>query len=108
MVEINKIGKISKINIVLLFVKWCQKIYYACTYWFRNDHNKVDWLSIFKTKPRSRFHVVHDSNDEVTRGEDVFQLDEWVDPYWVAASTELEEDLIFHVVDKSNVHVDIN
>ena len=85
-----------------------KKLYYAYTSCFRKYRNKIDWLFIVKIKPRSRFHVVHNSNDEVTRAEDVFQLDEWVDLYWVPASTELEEDLIFHVIEKSNIHVDIN
>jgi hypothetical protein len=40
-----------------------------------------------KTKPTCQ--VVQDCNDEVTVGDDVFQLDDLVDPYQVALSTDL-------------------
>jgi hypothetical protein len=34
-------------------------------------------------------------------GDDVFQLDELVDPYRVALSTDLEENLNFHVTENT-------
>jgi hypothetical protein len=40
---------------------------------------------------------VNDGKDEVSKGEDVFQIFELVDPYWVAISTKLEENTYVHV-----------
>jgi len=46
---------------------------------------------------------VNDDKDEVSEGEDVFQIDELVDPYWVALSTKLEENTYVHVnIDELN------
>lgn len=61
-----------------------------------------------KTKPMSHIQVVHDGNEKVTRGEDIFQLDELVDLYWVISSTELEEDLNFLVAENTYVHFDLD
>ena len=58
------------------------------------------------TKPRGRVEVVQDRNDELTVGDDVFQLDELVDPYRVASSNDLEENSNFCITD--NIFVDID
>ena len=60
-----------------------------------------------KTKLRGRVQVVQDGNDEVTVEDDVFQLDELVDLYRVAPSTNLEENLNFHVAESIFVDVDV-
>jgi hypothetical protein len=64
---------------------------------FRNDCSKVDWLSVVKTKLKGHVQVVWDGKDKITAKDDIFQLDELVDPCRVAPSTNLEENLIFHV-----------
>jgi hypothetical protein len=38
-------------------------------------------------------------------GDDVFQIDELVDAYWVALSTDLEENLNFSVTE--NIFIDV-
>jgi hypothetical protein len=38
-------------------------------------------------------------------GDDVFQIDELVDAYWVALSTDLEENLNFSVTENSFIDV---
>jgi len=73
---------------------------------FKKDCSRVDWLSIVKTNLKSRVHVVQDGTAEVTAGDDVSQLDELVDPYWVASSIDIEENLSFHVA--KNTFVDVN
>jgi hypothetical protein len=60
-----------------------------------------------KTKLRGHVQVVQDGNDEVTVEDDVFQLDELVDLYRVAPSTDLEENLNFHVAKSIFVDVDV-
>ena len=50
-----------------------------------------------KTKPSGSVQVVQKGNDEVNTGDGVFQIDELVDAYWDASSTDLEENLIFCV-----------
>jgi hypothetical protein len=50
-------------------------------FFFRKYHFRIDWLSIVKTKFRGRVQVVQDGNDKVTTRDDIFQLDELVDPY---------------------------
>ena len=59
-----------------------------------------------KTKPRSHVEVVQDVNNEVITGDDVFQIDELVDVYRVAPSTNLEENLNFHVAE--NIFIDVD
>lgn len=100
--------RLRNINNVFVFAKQCQQVYHNYTLSFRNDHNKNNWLFIMKTKPRSHIQVVHDGNEKVTRGEDIFQLDELVDLYWVISSTELEEDLNFLVAENTYVHFDLD
>jgi hypothetical protein len=61
-----------------------------------------------KIKPRICVQVVKYSNDEVTTQEDAFQMDDLIDLDKIAPSTELEKDLIFHVVENTYVHIDTN
>jgi len=53
LLEVNKNDRLRNINNIVIFVKQCQKIYYIYTFFFRNDHNRVDWLSIIESKSRS-------------------------------------------------------
>ena len=65
-------------------------------------------IGCLQLKPnRGQVQVVQDSNDKVTIKDDVFQLDELVDPYQDALSTDLEEYSNFHVVKNNFVDVDI-
>jgi hypothetical protein len=66
----------------------------------------VDWLSVLKTKSRGRVEVVQDENEDTSVQDEVFQVSEVVEPYRVAPSIELEENLNFHVFDDSLVDVD--
>ena len=50
-----------------------------------------------KTKPSGRVQVVQKGNDEVNMGDGVFQIDELVDAYRDASSTDLEKNSIFYV-----------
>jgi hypothetical protein len=54
-----------------------------------------------KTKLKSHFQVVHDSNDEVIRGEDVFQLNELVDPYRVTSFTHIDINKLNNILSTS-------
>jgi len=58
-----------------------------------------------KTKPRGHVEVVQDGNDESNMRDDVFEVNELVDPYQVAPSIDLEENLIFHIL--KNIFVDV-
>jgi hypothetical protein len=51
--------------------KKCQQVYYTYTLSFRNDHSKIDWLSVVKTKPRGCVKVVQDGNNELIIGDDL-------------------------------------
>jgi hypothetical protein len=66
----------------------------------------VDWLSVLKTKPRGRVEVVQDENEDTNVRDEVFQVSELVEPYRVAPSIELEENLNFRVFDDNLVNVD--
>jgi len=79
---------------------------YAYTPFFRKDRSRVDWLSILKTKPRSRVEVVQDENEDTSVIDEVFQASELVEPYRVAPLIDLEENSNFHVFDDSLVDVD--
>ena len=48
-----------------------------------------------KTKLRGLVEVIKDDNNELTMGDDVFQLHELADPYQVTLSNNLEENLNF-------------
>jgi hypothetical protein len=58
-----------------------------------------------KTKPRGHVEVVQDGNDESNMRDDVFEVNELVDPYQVAPSIDLQENLIFHIL--KNIFVDV-
>jgi hypothetical protein len=60
-----------------------------------------------ENQTRGHVQVVQDSNDELITGDDVFQLDELVDPYRAALSNDLEENLNFHVIENTLVDVDV-
>jgi len=66
----------------------------------------VDWLSVLKTKPWGRVEVVQDVNEDTSVWDEIFQVSEVVEPYWVASSIELEENSNFRVFDDSLVDVD--
>jgi hypothetical protein len=85
----------------------CTQDDYIYTPSFRKNYFRIDWLFIVKTKPKGCFQVIKDDNDEVTAGDDVFQINKLVDIYRVALSTNLQENSNFHVVENSFVHVDI-
>jgi len=72
---------------------------------FKKDHNRVDWLSIIKTEPRSQVQNVKDGNSDLIRGDDIFQIDKLIDQYRVALYTKLEN-LNFHITE--NTYVDVN
>jgi hypothetical protein len=59
-----------------------------------------------KTKPRDRVQVVQEDNDELNMVDDVFQIDELVDAYRVAPSTNLEENLDFCLTE--NIFIDVD
>jgi Na+-transporting NADH:ubiquinone oxidoreductase subunit NqrF len=59
-----------------------------------------------KTKPRDRVQVVKEDNDELNVVDDVFQIDELVDTYRVAPSTNLEENLDFRLTE--NIFIDVD
>jgi hypothetical protein len=58
-----------------------------------------------KTKPKGHVEVVQDGNDESNMRDDVFQVNELVDPYRVAPSIDSEENLIFHIL--KNIFIDV-
>ena len=58
-----------------------------------------------KTKLRGHVLVIQNVKDDLTMGDNVFQLDELVDPYRVALPNDLEEYSNFHVID--NIFVDV-
>jgi hypothetical protein len=51
-----------------------------------------------------RVEVVQDENDDSNVGDDVFRVNELVEPYRVAPSIDLEENSNFHVFD--NIFID--
>jgi len=106
LVEINSKAKLCNVNDVFVFAKQCQQVYYTYTPSFRKDQSKADWLSVLKTKPRGRVKVVRDENEDTSVIDEVFQVSELVEPYRVAPSIDLEENLNFRVFDDSLVDVD--
>jgi hypothetical protein len=106
LVEINSKARLCNINDVFVFVKQCQQVYYTYSPSFRKDQLRVDWLSVLKTKSRGRVEVVQDENEDTSVQDEVFQFSELVEPYRVAPSNELEENLNFHVFDDSLIDVD--
>jgi hypothetical protein len=57
-------------------------------------------------KPRGRVEVVQDENEDTSVGEDIFQVSESVELYWVAPSIDLEENSNFLIFNNSLVDVD--
>jgi hypothetical protein len=106
LVEINSKARLRNINDVFVFAKQCQQVYYTYTPSFRKDQSRVDWLSVLKTKPKGRVEDVQDENEDSSVIDEVFQVIELVEPYRVAPSIDLEENLNFHVFDDSLVDVD--
>jgi hypothetical protein len=106
LVEINSKARHRNINDVFVFAKQCQQVYYTYTPSFRKDQSRGDWLSVLKTKLRGRVDVVQDENEDTSVIDEVFQASEVVQPYRVAPSIDLEENLNFHVFDDSLVDVD--
>jgi hypothetical protein len=106
LVEINSKARLRNINDVFVFAKQCQQVYYTYTPSFRKDRSRVDWLSVLKMKPWGRVEVVQDENTDTSVRDEVFQVSELVEPYRVAPSIELEENLNFRVFDDSFVDVD--
>jgi len=93
-------------SIMFLFLQNnIKQMYYIYTLFFRNDYNGVDWLSVVKFKSRSLVQVVENGNNEVIGRDDVFQMDELVDPYRPPPYTKLKNPN-FHVT--KNTYVDIN
>jgi hypothetical protein len=60
----------------------------------------------FKNKPKGRVEVVQDENEDTSVTDEVFQASELVEPYRVAPSIDLEENLNFRVFNNSLVDVD--
>jgi len=63
-------------------------------------------LFILKAKPKGRVEVVKDENEDTSVIDEVFQASELVEPYRVAPSIDLEENLNIHVFNDSLVDVD--
>jgi len=82
-----------------------KQVYYIYTHFFKNGHNRVDWLSVMKSKSRSLVQVVQDGNNEVIGGDDIFHMDELVDSYRPPPYTKLKNP-DFHVT--KNTYVDID
>jgi len=61
---------------------------------------------VLKTKPKGRVKVAQDENEDTSVWDEVFQDSELVEPYWVAPSIDLEENLNFCVFYDSLVDVD--
>jgi len=103
----NSKARLCNVNDVFVFAKQCQQVYYTYISSFRKDRSRVDWLSVLKTKPRGRVEVVQDENEDTSVRDEVFQVSELVEPYRVAPSIDLEENLNFHVFDDSLSDVDV-
>jgi len=59
-----------------------------------------------KTKHRGCVEVFQDDNDELTMGDDVFELGELVGPYQIAPSYNLEENSNFRITENIFIYVD--
>ena len=105
LVEINSKARHRNVNDVFAFANQCQQVYYTYTPSFRKDRSRVDWLSVLKTKPKGRVEVVQDENEDTSVIDEVFQASELVEPYRVAPSIDLEENLEFCVFNDSLVDV---
>jgi hypothetical protein len=101
-------ARLCNVKDVFVFSKHCQQVY--CTYIssYRNDRSRVDWLSILKTKSKGRVEVVQDENDYSNIRDDVFQVNELVEPYRVSTSIDMEENLNFCVFNNIFIDVDVD
>ena len=106
MVEINSKARLRNVNYIFVFAKQYQQVYYTYTPSFRKARSRVDWLSFLKTKPGGRVEVVQEENEDTSVRDEVFQVSELVEPYRVAHSIDLEENLNFRIFDDSLVDVD--
>jgi hypothetical protein len=106
LVEINSKARHRNVNVVFVFAKQCQQVYYTYTHSFIKDRSRVDLLFILKAKPKGRVEVVKDENEDTSVIDEVFQASELVEPYRVAPSIDLEENLNIHVFNDSLVDVD--
>jgi hypothetical protein len=61
-----------------------------------------------KTKTRNHVQDVQDGNDEVTMGNDIFQLDELVNAYRVTLYTDLEKNSNFNVNENTYDDADVD
>ena len=107
LVEINSKARHRNINDVIAFAKQCQQVYYTYTLSFRKNRSRVYWLSVLKTKPIDRVEVVQDENEDTSVIDEVFQASELAQPYRVASSIDLEENLNFDIFNDSLVDVDV-
>jgi len=65
------------------------------------------WLVIcFKNKIQRLCRGCSRWNEETSVGDDVFQVNELVEPYRVASSIDLEKNSNFHIFDNSLVNLD--
>ena len=106
LVEINSKARLHNVNDVIVFAMQYQQVCYTYTPSFRKDQSRVDWSSVIKTKPRGHVKVVQDENEGTSVRDEVFQVNELVEPYRVAPLIDLEENSNFHVFDDSLVNVD--
>ena len=106
LVEINSKARHRNVNDVFVFAKQCQQVYYTHPF-LQKGPSKSDWLSVLKTKPRGRVEVVQDENEDTSVIYEVFQASKLVEPYRVAPSIDLEENLNFRVCDDSLFDVDV-
>jgi len=106
LVEINSKARHRNVNDVFVFTKQCQQVYYTYTPSFRKDRSRVDWLSVLKTKPKGRVEVDQNENEDTSVMDEVFQGSKLVEPYRVAPSIDLEENLNFRVFNDCLVDVD--
>ena len=84
-------------------------MYYTYTPSFENDHNRVDWFFIVKTKLNSHIEVEvnGDDNNEVFKWDDVFQIDVIVVSYQVTPFNYLKN-TNFHIVENAYIDVDVD
>jgi hypothetical protein len=61
-----------------------------------------------KTKSKGRVEVVQDENDYSNIRDDVFQVNELVEPYRVSTSIDMEENLNFCVFNNIFIDVDVD
>jgi len=66
----------------------------------------IDWLFIYKTKPKGRVQVFQEGNNEVNTRDDVIQIDELVYTYQVILSHSLGENSNFCVI--GNIFADVD